>query len=112
MIHALKIHPEYFAEVLTGKKTFEVRENDRDYKTGDLLALNEYDPEKEAYTGRCVLVYADYVCTSTKYVREGFAVMSIKPCLVRCVTTPAHGDIIDCLNYCVPLAPCNPPERV
>lgn len=101
MIHALKIHPEHFEEVLTGKKTFEVRENDRNYKTGDLLALNEYDPGTETYTGRCALVYADYVCTSTKYVREGFAVMSIKPCSVLV------GFQCELEDYRVPLAPVN-----
>lgn len=105
MIHALKIYPEYFEEVLSGKKTFEARENDRDFKTGDLLALNEWDPVKEAYTGRSAMVYVDYACTSTKYVREGFAVMSIKPCICRKVTTPISGEFADTLAYNVPLAP-------
>lgn len=101
MIHELKIHPKYFEEVLAGKKTFEVRENDRDFKTGDLLALNEYDPEKNAYTGRSAVVYVDYACTSTQYVREGFAVMSIKPCSVM------KGFQCEPEDYRVPLAPVN-----
>lgn len=47
MVHALKEHPEHFENVISGKKLFEIRKNDRDFKTGDLLALNEYDPETQ-----------------------------------------------------------------
>ena len=102
MIHELKTNPECFEDVISGKKTFEVRENDRDFKTGDLLALNEYNPEKKAYTGRSALVYVDYACTSTRYVREGFAVMSIKPCSVLL------GFQCEADDYVVPLAPIMP----
>jgi hypothetical protein len=54
--HILKIHPEYFKEVKSGKKTFEVRLNDRDYKVGDLVILREFISnigvtEKDCYTG-------------------------------------------------------------
>ena len=80
MIHALKEHPEHFNNVISGKKTFEVRKNDRDYKTGDLLALNEYDPEKKIYTGRSCLVYIDYILNDEQYCLPGHIVMSIKPC--------------------------------
>ena len=44
MVHALKIYPEYYEAVKSGKKPFEVRKNDRDFKVGDILALNEFDP--------------------------------------------------------------------
>ena len=36
-LHELKILAEYYTEVLTGKKTFELRKNDRDYQVGDLI---------------------------------------------------------------------------
>jgi len=56
MIHELKTWPEYFEEILTGKKTFEVRKNDRDYKVGDTLILKEFKligiDDKLNYTGR------------------------------------------------------------
>lgn len=40
-----------------GYKTFEVRKNDRDYKTGDLVTITEWDPgdpdpEGDFYEGR------------------------------------------------------------
>lgn len=80
MIHALKQAPEYFEAVLDGRKTFEVRQNDRDYREGDLLALNEYD--ENGYTGRCCLVKIDYILSDARYCRDGYVTMSIKPCLV------------------------------
>lgn len=39
MIHELKILPEYFEAVTSGRKQFEIRKNDRDFKVGDQLIL-------------------------------------------------------------------------
>lgn len=50
--HDLKIHPEFFNEYLAGRKTFEIRKNDRDFQPGHLLVLREWDPVLLAYTGR------------------------------------------------------------
>lgn len=80
MIHAVKQLPEYFEDVINGRKTFEVRQNDRDYRVGDLLALNEYG--EDGYTGRCCLVKIDYILNDGAYCKDGFVTMSIKPCLV------------------------------
>lgn len=49
--HDLKIHPEPFAEARAGRKPFEVRWADRDFRTGDLVLLREWDPAARAYTG-------------------------------------------------------------
>lgn len=40
-IHELKILPEYFEAVVSGNKRFEIRKDDRNYKKGDILRLNE-----------------------------------------------------------------------
>jgi hypothetical protein len=37
MIHQLKIKLEYLTHIEEGKKTFEVRLNDRDYQVGDFI---------------------------------------------------------------------------
>jgi len=47
-----KIRPEYFQEILDGKKTFELRLNDFDIDEGDILVLKEWNPETKDYTGR------------------------------------------------------------
>ena len=45
MKHCLKKIQPYFADVENGTKTFEVRKNDRNFKNGDILFLQEYDEE-------------------------------------------------------------------
>ncbi len=47
-----KILPEYFEEVLTGRKTYELRLNDFDIQEGDTLLLKEWSKERKEYTGR------------------------------------------------------------
>lgn len=51
MYHHLKILPEYFIEVIKGTKTFELRQNDRDYKIGDKIMLHEITPNNDQDTG-------------------------------------------------------------
>ena len=42
-MHEIKIKPKYYVDVITGMKTFELRENDRDYQVGDVVKLMEWD---------------------------------------------------------------------
>ncbi len=56
-----KVWPEYFEEVLSGQKTFELRLNDFDINEGDILVLKEWDPNTKEYTGREVEKAVDYV---------------------------------------------------
>lgn len=43
MIHELKCKSEFFRDLRTEKKNFEVRKDDRGFCVGDYLALNEID---------------------------------------------------------------------
>lgn len=103
MIHELKILPHYFADVISGKKSFEVRKNDRPFNKGDLLALNEYDGDSKAYTGNSCLVYVDYTLDDPEFVKCGMVIMAIKPCSVF-----RHTDIFNpaklSKDYSVPYA--------
>ena len=73
--HELKILPEYFIAVKGGRKTFEIRKNDRDFKVGDNLILKEIYPNSDNYTGREVSRRITYV---TDYAqKENYVVMAI-----------------------------------
>ena len=53
--HRLKILPKYFLDVKSGRKNFELREFDRDFKFGDALVLEEWEPDgilTGGYTGQ------------------------------------------------------------
>ena len=105
MIHALKQLPEYFAPVIEGIKTFEVRKNDRPFQVGDLLALNEWDAEIERYTGRSCLVLIDYILNDEAYCKEGYVVLGIKPCEVAKYNYVTRFEFVENRGtYKVPLA--------
>lgn len=53
-VHHLKTWPEPFQQLWNGTKRFEIRVFDRDYKTGDMVRLFEYDPKAETFTGRYI----------------------------------------------------------
>jgi hypothetical protein len=66
-VHKLKTWPPYFDEVLSGRKPFEWRIDDRDFKVGDTLLLQEYIPHAEnpgregQYTGREITKTVSYL---------------------------------------------------
>lgn len=88
MIHAIKIQPPYFDDVISGKKQFEIRLNDREYQEGDYLALNEWKQTSSVgghYTGRSCLVYVDYILYGAGLgigLDEDYCIMGIKPCVI------------------------------
>lgn len=57
MKHELKIWPQYYQAVADGSKTFEVRKNDRGFQKGDIVELNEWDPEEGDFTAQDTLVF-------------------------------------------------------
>lgn len=77
MIHELKILPHYFEEVLVGSKTFEVRLNDRNFQTGDVVILNEFDAETQSYSGRKLTFKIGYVLKDFAGLAEGWVVFSL-----------------------------------
>lgn len=76
--HYLKTWPEYYQAIMSGDKTFEVRFNDRDFKEGEILQLQEYDPAKLAYTGRQEWFYIRHILHGGQFgIEKGYVVMSI-----------------------------------
>lgn len=80
MIHAVKILPTFFKDVVELQKKFEVRKDDRGYKVGDFLALNEYDGTN--YTGRCCIVEIEYILKDDTMLVNDHIVIGIAPCFI------------------------------
>jgi len=71
MTHELKTWPEYYEAIITGRKKFEVRINDRNFQVGDRLLLQEWNPQTKEYTGR-------YTARKITYImREGNEFLSL-----------------------------------
>lgn len=47
-----KLWSEYFDQVASGKKKYELRLNDFDVTEGDAFVLREWDKDKKEYTGK------------------------------------------------------------
>lgn len=74
MTHNLKIKKEYFEAVKDDRKTFEIRHNDRKFKVGDFVSLNEVD-DRYDFTGREIKVQIIYMTDfeqKDNYVVFGF----------------------------------------
>lgn len=79
-IHSIKISNQYFDDVRTGFKPFEVRFNDRDYQIGDLLLMNEVIMDNYATlteTGRQLSAIITYVLDKSLYLQNGYVVLGI-----------------------------------
>lgn len=69
-----KILPKYFAEVLAGNKTFELRIDEDNIQVGDTLVLKEWN---QKYTGRFIEVEVTYVLRDVpEYgLQEGYCII-------------------------------------
>ncbi len=77
--HAVKIWPQYFDDVDSGVKPFEVRFDDRGYRVGDLLKLREFSPVIEKYTGRVTVKEITYILLGGDFgIMHGYVVMGLK----------------------------------
>ena len=83
--HVLKTWPQYFKEIKAGNKVHELRIMDRDYKVGDILVLQEYDPVTEKFSGDYVHAEITYITDQKqqcaffqKAMNPNFGILSIK----------------------------------
>lgn len=74
--HELKCWPEFFQAVLDGRKTFEIRRDDRGFGAGDVLLLRECSVEGH-YSGRRLTRTVSYVTSFQQ--REGYVVLALVP---------------------------------
>ncbi|UTM59245.1 DUF3850 domain-containing protein [Photobacterium sp. CCB-ST2H9] len=84
-LHEVKVQPVHFREVLAGRKTHEVRLNDRDYRAGDVLILREVDDNGDD-TGQVMNAKITYVQRGDHFgLMNGWCVLSLAN------TTPLQG---------------------
>lgn len=83
--HELKLWPNYFDDVATGKKEFELRNNDRGFKVGQLIKFKEFKPNKTYdwdksgyYTGRETIKKVKYVLgDNCAGIQTGYAILGL-----------------------------------
>jgi len=77
VIHNLKIKQCYLSHIAEGKKTFEIRKNDRDFQVGDIIKFLPL--EDESYNAKEYgFKYQSYKIT---YVHCGFGMENEYVCL-------------------------------
>lgn len=75
-IHDLKLATIHYNDVAAGRKTFELQKNDRNYKVGDRLCLNEYTDG--VCTGRYIEADIVYVLKDYSGLEDGYCILGIK----------------------------------
>ena len=81
MLHKLKILPEFYEDVKSGAKNWELRKDDRGYKVGDTIWLKEWDKDLQVFTGRMLTALVIYVLRDVDFpagLQKGFCVLSLK----------------------------------
>jgi hypothetical protein len=56
MVHHVKCNPPHYQDIAIDVKRADLREDDRDYRAGDILHLREYDPTPTPYDDPCTIV--------------------------------------------------------
>ncbi|MBU5331435.1 DUF3850 domain-containing protein [Anaerocolumna aminovalerica] len=74
-VHDLKTESIYFSDVLSGLKHFELRINDRNFKVGDILILNE--TINNIYTGRKIERRITYILENYQGLLENYCILGI-----------------------------------
>jgi len=87
-VYDLKCWPDFFAPILSGEKTFELRKDDRGYRAGDTLLLREWLPTDKVYTGRKVYRSVSYLVAGMPWLQKDYVCMALAPA----APAPAAGD--------------------
>ena len=74
--HELKIVASDYEDVISGKKSFELRKNDRGYKQGDSLKMLEFKDGK--HTGRTIDADIIYMLEDYTGLTEGYCILGIR----------------------------------
>lgn len=76
-VHDLKCWPEFFDNLETGRKTFELRKDDRHFAVGDGLHIREWSPVTQKYTGREVHRTITHMLRNFTGIQPGYVILSL-----------------------------------
>ena len=76
--HYKKLTQPFFDDVWDGKKMFELRKNDCDYKVDDFIILEEYDSAKNTYSGRNMRVLIKYILQGFEGLEKDYCILGIE----------------------------------
>lgn len=74
-VHDVKLGTTFFDDVKTGRKTFELRKNDRGYKEGDTIVLHEY--KDGTTTGRTITKKIAYMLEDFTGLEDGYCILGL-----------------------------------
>lgn len=77
-VHKLKVLSQFYEALETGEKTFELRKDDRGFKAGDFLLLQEWD-SKTGYSGRSVKRLVTYLLAGHPWLAKDYVAMALSP---------------------------------
>jgi hypothetical protein len=85
----------HFESVADGRKTVELRRDDRAYAVGDRLRLREWDPLTQCYTGAHVVADVHHILRDPdgRWLQPGIVAPSITVAAVR--PQPVPGSVAD-----------------
>lgn len=72
-VHQIKVGTTFFEDIVSGKKNFTIRKNDRGYKVGDILEKLEFADGRN--TGRSVRLLVNYMLEDFTGIEDGYCVM-------------------------------------
>lgn len=71
--HQIKLVTEFFDDAAAGRKSFELRKNDRNYKEGDVLEMEEVKDGKK--TGRKCSKRIVYMMENFEGLEDGYCIL-------------------------------------
>ncbi|MFV0484353.1 MAG: DUF3850 domain-containing protein [Bacteroidales bacterium] len=75
-IHKLKLQQPFFDDVLYGRKTFEVRKDNRGFEVGDVVVLMEYEGDKPLQGSIKMLI--TYILPGGQHgIEKGYVVLGL-----------------------------------
>lgn len=90
-IHRLKTVRPYYDHVVYDRKTFEIRKNDRDFRVGDVLILDEYKPNDGGYTGSYCVRQVSYLVQGVYGLPDDVCVMGLVHAVLHNAPGPLRG---------------------